>query len=468
MKFHKTACCRILVVDDDAQLVQSLKRFLEQEEYVVEVAFSGLEALDVFRQTPSIHLALVDLAMPMMDGITLMEKLREQDPELAVIIMTGFGSIENAVEAMKRGAEDYLTKPFDPDAVRKKVGRLDELFRLRHRVAVLEKTLDQVSTPFESLRYVSPAMKKVVQRARQAASSDASVLLIGETGTGKELLARAIHNVSNRRGAPFIAVNCGALPHELVETELFGSRRGAFTGAYLDTAGIFAAANRGTVFLDEIGEMPKNAQVKLLRVLQEKEFRPVGSTKSMPVDIRVIAATNRPIPQLRSEYMREDLFYRLATVVLEVPPLRSRPEDIFVIAQDFLKRLSQRYEREIRLNRSAWDLLLHYSFPGNVRELQNILEGIFACSHGGPHDISDKDLKPILLGMPVAETERSETPQPVAIESLERIGIQRALRMAHGNRTKAAAMLGISRDTLYRKLRAYRDSLPSIDKSRST
>ncbi|HLY96000.1 MAG TPA: sigma-54 dependent transcriptional regulator, partial [Sideroxyarcus sp.] len=284
--------CGILIVDDDASLANTLRHFLEQEGYAVEVALSAAEALDVQQRNPGLCLVMLDLMMPLVDGFSLMDQLRQRDPELPVLIMTGYATIETAVEAMRRGAEDYITKPLDPDAVRKKVGRVAELYQLRHRVAQLEANLNGCCRPFESLVYVSPMMQRVVERARAAADSDASVLLLGETGTGKEMLARAIHAASRRAALPFVAVNCGALPRELVESELFGFRRGAFTGAYSDAPGLFVSGNGGTVFLDEIGEMPKDVQVKLLRVLQERELRAVGSTKSTPLDIRIIAATN--------------------------------------------------------------------------------------------------------------------------------------------------------------------------------
>jgi len=369
--------------------------------------------------------------------------------------MTGFGTIETAVEAIKRGAEDYLTKPFDPESVRKKIGRLMEVFQLRGRVAQLESDLKQCYRSFEPLVYVSPAMQRVLERARNAAETDAPILLLGETGTGKEMLARAIHGGSSRASGPFVPVNCGALPRELVESELFGHRRGAFTGAYSDAPGIFAAANGGTVFLDEIGEMPKDVQVKLLRVLQEKEVRPVGGTRPSPVNVRTIAATNRSLAALRADYLREDLYYRLATVVIEIPPLRGRSEDLLVLAQHFTSRLAERYDRQISLNRGALELLLRYQFPGNVRELQNLLESAAALSHDDPQTITERELKPLLNGGAPPEPLKSWE-SPLAMEQVEKLAIERALRLSDGNRTRAAAVLGISRDTLYRKMREFK------------
>jgi transcriptional regulator with PAS, ATPase and Fis domain len=316
-------------------------------------------------------------------------------------------------------------------------------------VAQLEANLERYPS-FESFICISPMMQRVVDRARTTAASDASILLLGETGTGKEMLARAIHAASPRARGPFMPVNCGALPRELAESELFGFRRGAFTGAYADTPGIFAAASSGTVFLDEIGEMPKDVQVKLLRILQAGELRPVGSSKSVQVDLRVVAATNRPLAQLRNEVLREDLYFRIATVTIEIPPLRARSEDVLVLAQHIAGRLARQYGRQLTLARSALELLLGYSFPGNVRELENAT----AVSTDDPQTITDKDLKPLLQ-----ETRpHSLTDQPLSMEQAERLAIQRALRLCSGNRSKTASLLGISRDTLYRKLRQFGES----------
>jgi DNA-binding NtrC family response regulator len=449
--------CKVLVVDDDVSLTTNLKDFLEEEGYQVETAHESQQALAILERIPGISLALLDLMMPLTDGISLMERLRKQNPDLAVMIMTGFGTIETAVEAMKRGAEDYLTKPLEPDVVKKKVGRIAEVYQLRNRVSQLESHLHRYRPSFDSLVYVSPLMQKVIEKARTAADSDSPVLVLGETGTGKELLARAIHAASPRAANRFVPVNCAGLPKELVESELFGYRRGAFTSAATDSVGIFASAARGTVFLDEIGEMPKETQVKLLRVLQDKEVRPVGSTHGFSVDVRIIAATNRTNVELRHEQLRQDFYFRIATVVIELPPLRSRPEDILVLSQHALQRLESRYERQISLHRSALELLLRYSFPGNVRELENLLENLAAVSRDNPQIISEKDLRPLLDPAGLAELPLAKgVEQTVAMEPLEKMAIERALRLAEGNRSKAASLLGISRDTLYRKLREYR------------
>jgi DNA-binding NtrC family response regulator len=442
----------ILVVDDDPSLAGTLEEFLRREGYAAEAALSAAEAIAVLERNPQIAIALVDLIMPVTDGLALMEEIHRRNPDVAVVIMTGYGAIETAVEAIKRGAEDYLTKPFEHQAIRKKMARLMEVFELRERVAQLEANLERYPS-FESFVYISPVMQRAIERARTAAATDASILLLGETGTGKEMLARAIHAASPRARGPFMPVNCGALPRELIESELFGFRRGAFTGAHADTPGIFAAANGGTVFLDEIGEMPREVQVKLLRILQEGELRPVGSPRVFNVDLRVVAATNRPLAELRGERLREDLYFRVARVVVEAPPLRARPEDVLVLAQHFAARVARRCGRQLTLSRSALELLLGYSFPGNVRELENLVESAAAVSTDNPQVIGEKDLKPLLQGPSKAPASFAE--QPLSMEEAERLAIQRALRLCSGNRTKTASLLGISRDTLYRKLRQF-------------
>jgi len=449
----------ILVIDDDPEMASTIQEVLEENGYDVVAGGSGPEAVALLQQNPNCTIALLDLILGNEDGIAVMQSLRRHNQNLAVIIMTGYGTIENAVDAMKRGAEDFLTKPFDQEALLRKVGRLAELFGLRERVAQLETSRNGCGC-FEKIVFVSPAMQRVAERASSAAAGDATILILGETGTGKELLARAIHAASPRHRRAFIPVNCGALPRELVESELFGFRRGAFTGAHADHGGVFTAAGGGTVFLDEISEMPKEAQVKLLRVIQEGELRPLGSPAPIQVDVRVVAASNRPLAALREAYLREDLYFRLTPVVIEVPPLRARREDIPPLAIHFAEQIGSRYQRQVRLTSSALDLLRAYDFPGNVRELENILEGLIALSPENPQVLADKDVRPALDGVDYRRQSGAIYPDGgvLPLEQLERFAVQHALRICGGNHTKAALLLGISRDTLYRKLRQYRDA----------
>jgi len=389
-----------------------------------------------------------------MDGLGVLEYARQHHPEVSVILMTGFGTIETAVEAIKRGAEDYLTKPFDTETVLKKVSRLMELYELKERVARLESRLQQES-PFSQIVAGSAAMRAVVQRAGMAARSSAPVLVVGETGTGKEMLARAIHNASPRANRPFVPVNCAALPHDLLESELFGYRKGAFTGALADHAGLFEAAHGGTLFLDEIGELPLAAQAKLLRVLEAGELRRVGETTAARVDVRLLSATNRPVQQLQGGAFREDLFFRISTIVLDVPPLRHRRDDLYLLVQHFLRLLEGRYGRLLSLDRAGLDHLLGYPFPGNVRELAHILESAVAVSTDNPQVILDRDLAPLLRSHSTFRDLPPQVASDCSLETLEKFAIRQALRLARYNKSHAAELLGLSRGSLYSKLREY-------------
>ncbi len=448
------ARCAILVVDDDEVLASTLAKLLLQHYPVVHTALSGTEAVAVLGRETDIRLVLVDLVMPMMDGLGVLEHARQHHPEVSIILMTGFGTIETAVEAMKRGAEDYLTKPFDTETVLKKVSRLMELYELKERVARLESRQQQES-PFSQIVAGSAAMRAVVQRAGVAARSSAPVLIVGETGTGKEMLARAIHSASPRASRAFVPVNCAALPHDLIESELFGHRKGAFTGALFDHAGLFEAAHGGTLFLDEIGELPMAAQAKLLRVLESGELRRVGETTAACVDVRLLSATNRPIQQLQGGAFREDLFFRISTIVLDVPPLRHRRDDLYLLVKHFLHLLEGRYGRSVSLDRAGLDHLLGYPFPGNVRELAHILESTVAVSTDNPQVILDRDLVPLLRSHSAFRDLPHQVASDCSLETLEKFAIRQALRLASYNKSHAAELLGLSRGSLYNKLREY-------------
>jgi two-component system response regulator HydG len=441
-------------VDDDEVLASTLAKLLRQHYAIVHTALSGTEAVVVLEHETNIRLVLTDLVMPVTDGLGVLEYARQHHPEVSVILMTGFGTIETAVEAIKRGAEDYLTKPFDTGTVLKKVSRLMELYELKERVALLESRLHQES-PFSQIVAGSAAMRAVVQRAGVAARSSAPVLIVGETGTGKEMLARAIHNASPRATRPFVPVNCAALPHDLMESELFGYRKGAFTGALADHAGLFEAAHGGTLFLDEIGELPLAAQAKLLRVLEAGELRRVGETTAARVDVRLLSATNRPIQQLQGGAFREDLFFRISTIVLDVPPLRHRRDDLYLLVKHFLRLLEERYARPVSLDRASLDRLLSYPFPGNVRELAHILESAVAVSTDSPQVILDHDLVPLLRSQPAFHDLPPQVASDCSLETLEKFAIRQALRLSNHNKSRAAELLGLSRGSLYNKLKEY-------------
>ena len=446
--------CGILVVDDDEVLAATLAKLLGQRYPCVHTALSGTEAVAILTREKNICIVVVDLVMPVMDGLTLLDCVRQSDPNISVILMTGFATIETAVQAIKRGAEDYITKPFDAETVLKKVSRLMELYELKERVARLEGQREQKS-PFSQIVAGSSVMRAVLERARVAAQSSAPVLLVGETGTGKEMLARAIHSASPRAKQPFIPVNCAAIPQELVESELFGYRKGAFTGAQADRQGLFQAAHGGTLFLDEIAETPLGAQAKLLRVLEEGEVRPVGQTTPLHVDVRLVSASNRPLSELGGGALREDLFFRISTIVIQVPPLRQRREDLYLLVEHFLEQFSQRYHRRMSLERAALDQLFSYSFPGNVRELAHILESAVAVSTEDPQVITERDLGSFLRTQTATSGLSASVAADCSLENLEKFAIRQALRIAGRNKSRAAELLGLSRGALYRKLREY-------------
>ena len=442
---------RVLVVDDDPEFVSAVGELLERNDYGVVPAYSAQEALEKIEKSPTINLALLDLVMPMMDGFTLLEKLKEQAPGMDVIIITGQGTVQTAVDAIKKGASDFITKPFDKDVLLRKLHVLKKKHELEGKVGKLKQIISE-KFGFENIISSSKAMKSVFEKATAAARSNAPVFIVGQTGTGKELLAKAIHVRGERADEPFVAVNCGAIPKELLESELFGYKKGAFTGAVKDHEGLFIAANKGTIFLDEIGEMPKDLQVRLLRVLEEYKVRPIGHTEEVPLDVRVVAASNHSIEELKSKYLRDDLFFRLAVIVIELPPLSERRGDIALLVKTFIGRFNEKYSKSIKgLTESALSSLHEYDFPGNIRELENLIEGIVAVCPQNKEEITLKDLKAHLLW----NEPKAGGHQILSLDKLEKYAFEQALREAKGNKSKAAEMLGISRDTLYRKLKLF-------------
>ncbi len=442
---------KVLVVDDDKEYVEAVKELLLRNNYDVVTAYSGNEALERASEDGRVGLVLLDLVMPLMDGFTLLEKFQEIIPETTIIMVTGQGTVQTAVEAIKRGAKDFITKPFDKDILLNKLDMVRKAEELEDKVSTLNVLLSE-KYGFDNIISGSKLMKSVFERASAAAHSNAPVFIVGETGTGKELLAKAIHIRGERAGKPFVGVNCGAIPKELLESELFGYRKGAFTGAVRDHEGLFVAADKGTIFLDEIGEMPKELQVRLLRVLEEYKVRPLGYTQEVTLDVRVISASNHPIDELKKTYLREDLFFRLAVIVIELPPLRERRGDIPLLIDHFINRFNKKYSRKVKgLSEGAFSSLYNYHFPGNIRELENLIEGIIAVIPPGKNTITEKELKEHLLWQQPKGSEH----QLLALDRLEKFALEQALRECKGNKSKAADILGISRDTLYRKLKQY-------------
>ncbi|HXG19297.1 MAG TPA: sigma-54 dependent transcriptional regulator [Methylomirabilota bacterium] len=443
----------LLIVDDERSIRVGLKGLLTKEGYEVNVAENGEEALKLL-EGQAFALVLTDLRMPGIDGLSLLKKIKEKHPDTAVMMMTAYGSEKIAVEAMKAGAHDYIVKPFDNDEVKILVRQALEQSALRREVRQLRERLD-TAFRFENILGASPAMQRVCDVVRKVAPTDLTVLITGESGTGKELIANALHQNSPRKNGPFIKVNCAAMVRELVESELFGHEKGAFTGAVAAREGKFAAADGGTLFLDEIGDMPLETQAKVLRVLQEREFERVGGNRMIKVDVRVIAATNKNLPQMvRDNAFREDLFYRLNVVPIMLPPLRERQDDIRLLATHFVQEAADRYGREsLTLSADAYSLLLSAPWPGNVRELKNVIEAATVLT-AGP-EIRAIDLR---LGQQsqISETQPSlsfrEAKQQL-IDAFERDFIARALRRHRGNITKAAEEMGMHRQQLQQKIR---------------
>jgi DNA-binding NtrC family response regulator len=438
---------RILVVDDDDSLRRVMKMQLEEAGYVVTLAADGADACRLL-QSQEFHLIITDLRMPT-GGLELLSFLQREGMQTTVIVVTAFGTVETAVEAMRRGAYDYVTKPLDFDALLLVVHRAIERQTLLEEVRTLRSELDR-RYGFEGIIAISKNFLRVLNQASRVAEHDATVLIQGETGTGKELIAHAIHQNSRRRNHPFIAINCGAIPRELVESELFGHRRGAFTGATTDRPGRVAAADGGTLFLDEIGELPPEAQVKLLRTLQEGEISKVGADTPTRVNVRVIAATHRNLQAMVEDgTFREDLYYRLAVVPLQIPPLRERREDLPALIRQLLERAKRRHGvADIQLSQPAVQRLIAYRWPGNVRQLENMLERIVVLA---THNVVGEDELPEELRRPSQPISGfwSELPEEgLSLEAVERELILRALDKFNGNQTHAARYLDISRRTL--------------------
>jgi DNA-binding NtrC family response regulator len=442
---------RILIVDDEKNTREGLRWALEAQAADILLAADGEQALLALGEQP-VDLVLSDLRMPRMDGMELLQHVREEHPATEFVMLTGHGTVETAVEAMKVGAFDYLMKPVNLEELNLLVRRVFEARELKQENERLRAEVNE-RYGFENIIGNSAAMQRVFQVVRQVAPTKASVLVQGETGTGKELVARAIHYNSPRRKRPFVAVNCGALSQSLLESELFGHEKGSFTGAHAQRAGRFEAADKGTIFLDEIGETSPEFQVKLLRILQEQEFERVGGIRPIKVDVRVVAATNRDLKkEVDAGRFREDLYYRLNVVKIDLPPLRERQDDIPLLVHHFLQQFNREHGRNLTIAPKALQLLQNYSWPGNVRQLRTMMESISILTTG-------KEIQPRHLPNEVATD-----PDPgqhlrlkvgMTMRDAERELIRATLAELGGNKARAARVLGVGRKTLYRKLEEY-------------
>jgi two-component system response regulator AtoC len=437
----------ILVVDDEEPFRRLLKNELARKGYAVSVAADGGEALRLMRENP-FDAILLDVVMPGVDGLSLMKKLKEDPSAPPIIVLTGKATVETAVEAMKNGAYDYLTKPYKLDELVIVVDRACEYGRLSVKSKLLEQELVRKESPFEFVG-TSRQLKDILALIRKVAPADSPVFIQGESGTGKELVANTVWHYSKRKETPFIALNCASLSESLIESEIFGHEKGAFTSAYQLKHGLVEVADTGTLFLDEIGEMPIGLQAKLLRFLDSGEFRRVGGNKALTVDVRLIAATNKDLAaMIKKGTFREDLYYRLNVINITLPPLRERKEDISALARHFLKQYAKKLDKSITdLTSDALELLAGYHWPGNVRELENVVErAVILCESNllGAEDLS--------VPTPAVIAELGTNP---SLEEMEKNYILRVQKETNGNQSRASQLLGIDRKTLYLKLKKY-------------
>ena len=451
---------RVLVVDDEENLRLVVRTFLKRDGYEVEAVSSGEEALAMV-ETFGPDVILTDVRMPRMGGLDLLATLKAKGNEATVIVMSAYGNVDMAIEAMKAGAYDYIQKPFKAEEVLLTLRKAEEREALRRENRALRQEIRRENF-FEEILAKSPPMQAIFKTIAKVAEYKTTALITGESGVGKELVARAIHRRSSRRGGPFVAVNCGAIPENLLESELFGYKRGAFTDAVNDRAGLFEQANHGTLLLDEIGELPLALQVKLLRVLQEETLRRLGDSKDIKVDVRILAATHRDLlAETQAGRFREDLFYRINVLPIAIPPLRERREDIPILMDHFLAKNNARFGINIRgFEPEARRLLLEYRWPGNVRELENTVERAMVLCEGeriGEADLPDRIREardPIQMQLTSGELSIKKTSRVI-----EEILIRRALQKTKGNRTKAAEVLEISHRALLYKIKDYRIDL---------
>jgi two-component system response regulator AtoC len=439
---------RILVVDDEEIVRESLGGWLEKDGYTVAMLPDGRSAIEKLKGERW-SIMIVDLKMPGMDGLQVLEAAKKLQPDVSVVIMTAYATVDTAVTAMKMGAYDYLMKPFDPEELSLMMQKIVSQQSLVRENAVLRQALKQ-EYRFRDLLSKSPAMQSVFELARTAARSNSTILVLGESGSGKEVLARAVHGESPRADGPFVAVSCAALTESLLESELFGHEKGAFTGAISRRKGKFEAAHGGTLFLDEVGDIGPKLQLDLLRVLEERRFHRVGGNEPIEVDVRIIAATNRDLRRAAREgKFREDLFYRLNVIPILIPPLRDRREDIPLLVETFVERLAVEMKRPIEgLSPEAMSAIMAHDWPGNVRELRNVLERGAVVSTGSVIQLSD-------LGLPTKLEAPAKPGTLASLEEIEKRHVAAVLSHTHGNISQSARILGIDRVTLYNKMKKW-------------
>ena len=450
---------RLLIIDDEKNMRHMLSSLLEKSGYRVDTASDGYEGLQVIEQKKYDYI-ICDLKMPRMGGLEFIKSSRKSIGDATLIMMSAYGNIDTAIEAMKLGAYDYISKPFKTDEVLLTLKKAEERERLKNENIHLKKRIQKIEENYNFGNMVakSKAMQSIFQLANKAAQYNTTVLIFGESGTGKELIAKGIHFTGKRSKMPFIAINCGGIPENLLESELFGYKKGAFTGADRDKKGLFEDADHGTIFLDEIGEMPPFLQVKLLRALQEREIRPIGGSKTKRIDVRVIAATAKNLGDgIKTGIFREDLFYRLNVLPIELPPLRERPEDIPLLCQHFIKRYNNKLKKEInRIASDSMSLLLKHQWPGNVRELENAVERAVILSET---TVLLPENFPPDLGIQTKTDKMDEVFEGFSLKSaqklLEKKLIEKALMETGGNRTHAARLLEISHPSLLSKIKSY-------------
>jgi DNA-binding NtrC family response regulator len=453
---------RILVVDDEAMMADSLKQNLIEEGYTVDTALSGADAIELFDRGAH-HVAICDVQLPDMDGLEVLRHIKDAQPATEVIVMTGFGTVQRAIEATKAGAFWFLEKPFEFEVLLPLIERA-----VQHRELIVEtETMRRnLSTRTEYFNIIgaSRQMQTIYETIESVAKSDANVLIVGESGTGKELIANAIHYNSLRAKKPFIKVNCAALPKELIESELFGHTKGAFTGAHADKDGLIQHAAGGSLLLDEIAEMPVELQPKLLRVLQERSYRKIGSERTYAVDFRLISSTNRPpADAIRDGLLRDDLFYRISTITIHVPPLRERTEDIQLLAEHFFKMYARKYQRPITgISQAAYQRLFSHGWPGNVRELQNVLERAVLLAKTNKIEPVDLPFENGSVPERAAQGAAWDVPPNLTLEEIEKLVIEKTLQRTGGNKQAAANLLGIYRPRLYSKIRKYNIDITAL------